>query len=323
MRNQHPTSNIEHRTSNESIRFDGRRSTFDVRCFLSILIVFTAALLVSACHPAPTVPPAPAEPPKMGTSSRTALERGIAAMTSTIASAAQEPAGMRVDIYLLQVPLGTISRNDDFWKRIDEHAVDVATYDLLYKNGVRVGQASTREWDHFRRLMDQYPAVTKSSSLVAAEGKPVELPLRKSLPSQDICYFDSANIMTGESFDESENVVTLTLQPAPRKPGTMRVAMCPVVRTMRKRIQFSPLNNEQEVLFTAPQKMYELNLRCDVPVDHFLVVAPSSESSWRTSIGNCFFITDGVAEKLENVLLIIPRPIRLEEMPAPTASASR
>ena len=229
---------------------------------------------------------------------------------------------MRVDLFLLQVPLGTVSRNDEFWKRIDEHAVDVATYDLLYKNGVRVGQASTREWDHFRRLMEQYPAVTKSSSLVAAEGKPIELPLRKNLPAQDICYFDSTNAMIGESFDEGENAVTLTLQPAPRKTGTMRVAMCPVVRSMRKRIQFSPLNNEQEVLFAAPQKLYDVNLRCDVPLDHFLVVAPSSESTWRTSIGNCFFITNGVAEKLENVLLIIPRPIHMKEVPTQSAAST-
>ena len=244
--------------------------------------------------------------------SRTALERGIAALTSTVASAAAEPASMRVDIFLLQVPHGTISRNEEFWKRIDEHAVDVATYDLLYRNGVRVGQAHTREWDHFRRVMDQYPAAFKSTTLVAAENKPVELPLRKSVQGQDICYFDSFNVLSGQSFDECENVITMTLQPAPRKPGVMRLALCPTVRSMRKRIQFSPMNNEQEVLFTTPEKIYDINLRCDVPVDHFLIVAPSSESAWRTSIGNQFFITEGAAEKLENVLLIVPHAIQID-----------
>ena len=269
------------------------------------------ALLLAGCHPAPTVPPTPTEPPRMSASS-TALERGIAALTSTVASAAAEPTSMRVDIFLLQVPAGTISRNEAFWKRIDEHAVDVATYDLLYRNGVRVGQAHTREWEHFRRVMDEYPAVSKSTTLVAAENKPVELPLRRNVRAQDICYFDSSNVLYGQSFDECENLIVMTLQPAPRKPGVMRLALCPVVREARKRIQFSPLNHEQEVLFTSPEKIYDVNLRCDIPVDHFLVVAPSSESTWRTSIGNSFFITEGAAERLENVLLIVPREIRLD-----------
>lgn len=268
-------------------------------------------LMLIGCHPAPTVPPTPAEPPKMS-ASRTALERGIAALTGTVASAAADPASMRVEIFLLQVPSGTISGNDAFWKRVDEHAVDVATYDLLYRNGIRVGQAHTREWDHIRRVMDQYPAISHSTTLVAAENKPVELPLRKGVPFQDICYFDSSNRLSGQSFDECENLVTMTLQPAPRKPGVMRLALCPTVRSMRKRIQFSPLNNEQEVLFASPEKIYDINLRCDVPVDHFLIVAPSSESAWRTSIGSQFFITEGAAEKLENVLLIVPHRMQLE-----------
>ncbi|MEO6437236.1 MAG: hypothetical protein ABIP55_15955 [Tepidisphaeraceae bacterium] len=289
---------------------------FDVRCsfFLSVLIGF---LVQSGCHPAaPTLPPSPTEPPKMS-ASKTALERGLAAMTGSVASAAQEPIGMRVDIYVLQVPQGTVSRNDEFWKRIDEHAVDVSTYDLLYKNGVRIGQGHAREWDHFRRVMDEYPAVTKSTSLVSVESKPVELPLRKDVTAQDICYFDAGNVLHGQSFDACENYLTITLQPAPRKPGTMRLALCPTVRSVRKRLQFSPLNHEQEVLFTAPEKLYNLNLSCDVPLDHFLVIAPSSEATWRTSVGNTFFITEGPAEKLENVLLVVPRLMRIEQVPNP------
>ena len=306
MRMQHRTSSIEHRTK-RSPEFDVRYLTFSVRCLSFLFLV----PLFAGCHPAPTVPPTPTEPPQMARS-RTALERGIAALTSTVASAAAEPASMRVDIFLLQVPHGNISRNEEFWKRIDEHAVDVATYDLLYRNGVRVGQAHTREWDHFRRVMDQYPAAFKSTTLVAAENKPVELPLRRSVQGQDICYFDSFNVLSGQSFDECENLITMTLQPAPRKPGVMRLALCPTVRSMRKRIQFSPMNNEQEVLFTAPEKIYDINLRCDVPVDHFLIVAPSSESTWRTSIGSQFFIAEGAAEKLENVLLIVPHAIQID-----------
>src|SRR4051812_45992675 len=47
----------------------------------------------------------------------------------------------KLDVYVLSLPLGTVSRNEEFWKRVNEQALDVATYDLLFKNGVRVGEA--------------------------------------------------------------------------------------------------------------------------------------------------------------------------------------
>ena len=75
-----------------------------------------------------------------------------------------------------------------------------------------------------------------------------------------------------------------------------------------------PLNNEQEVTFSYPERLYDMNLRADVPSDSFLVVAPSEEARWKTSIGNNFFVNDGTAERMENVLLIVPRGVRIEEV---------
>src|SRR5436190_8736987 len=40
--------------------------------------------------------------------------------------------------YQLTVPVGTVSRNENFWKRIDETALDPARYDLLRRNGMRL-----------------------------------------------------------------------------------------------------------------------------------------------------------------------------------------
>src|SRR5579859_514682 len=50
-----------------------------------------------------------------------------------------------LDIYDVTVPLGAISGNDEFWKRVDEDQVDVAAHDLLLKNGVRFGIAHDRD----------------------------------------------------------------------------------------------------------------------------------------------------------------------------------
>src|SRR5690348_9537112 len=45
------------------------------------------------------------------------------------------PLKVYMDVYQLSVPLGSVSRNEDFWKRLDENVIDVGTRDLLLKNG--------------------------------------------------------------------------------------------------------------------------------------------------------------------------------------------
>src|SRR6266540_3635103 len=139
------------------------------------------------------------------------------------------PTAIHVDIYQLSVPYGTVSRNEKFWKRIDEQCVDITTYDTLFKNGIRIGQAPTEEWQYFKNIMEDHPAVTRIDSLVSLEGKTVELPVRRQIHHQDIFYFDSAGILHGRTFDASENLITLVLQPAPRKRDTVRMTLCPVV----------------------------------------------------------------------------------------------
>ena len=280
------------------------------------LILSALTMSLAGCQPPAPIPPSPADPPKMSATPTKvkSLQQGDVALTSAAAYAAATANALRCEIYQLQVPFGTISRNADFWKHVDENAVDVATYDLLLKNGVRVGQAPVADWDYFRQIMSQYPAVTQQTSLVAAEAKPVELAVRKEQPFQDVWYFDARHELRGQSYDACENLLAVTFQQAPRKPQTMRVTLCPVVRSKTKRLEFSPLNNEMEVTYAAPTRLYDLNLRTDVSTDRFLIVAPSGEATWRGSIGNNFFAIDGPTERMENILLIIPTPIRIEQV---------
>src|SRR5687768_15514978 len=208
----------------------------------TLAISLIALALTSACTPPGQVPtqPPPAEPKPRMDKPKMLVHRGPA----VAASSTNAPRQLQVDLYQLQVPYGTISRNTQFWKRIDEQSVDVSTYDVLFKNGVRVGEAPIAEWDYFRQVMEEHPAVTKANTLVGQEGKPLELPLRKEVRGQDIFYFDAENQLQGRTFEQSENVIALTMQSAPRKADTLRIALCPVVRSARKRLQYSAINNE-------------------------------------------------------------------------------
>jgi hypothetical protein len=156
------------------------------------------------------------------------------------------------------------------------------------------------------------------NTLVAPEAKPIDLPLRRQVESQMIFYYDGANTLHGRSYDRCENFITMTFQPAPRKPRTVRLALCPVVRTLRKKIEFFPSlekdKQEMELAFVTPERLYDLNLRADIPISSFFIVAPSGEAGWPTSMGNTFFVEEAPAEKMETVLLLVPKLVKMEEI---------
>lgn len=220
---------------------------------------------------------------------------------------------VQLDLYRITVPFGTISANEALWKSIDEQCVDVATYDLLFKNGLRVGRAATAQWDAIARLIAENPATTRKSAFVAAEAKSLTLPMKHGDDVEHIFYYDARNTLLGRSYERWENYMELSFQNAPRKPMHVRIALVPAVRSLRKRLEFNFRNEEQPVIeYVAPERMYDLNLRADLPPDTFLIVAPSSEGRWPTSIGSSFLLADSPAERMEQVLVIVPKPLVLD-----------
>jgi hypothetical protein len=224
-----------------------------------------------------------------------------------------------MDVFQLRMPLGAISRSEEFWKHVDEQRVDVGTYDLLRKNGWRTGIAPSSEWSYFLDIIEAYPASPKPTRIAAApggDGAALELTMNKAIPYQVISYFNDENRLFLRSFEECENLVNVSLQQAPRKPGEARVSVCPTVRATYRRYEAINRNDgtEKEFVYHRPERLYDLNCQVDIPVDHFFVVAPSPEVKWRTSLGATFLVQDGPADRYEQVLLLVPHVEDLEEV---------
>ncbi len=213
----------------------------------------------------------------------------------------------QVDVYQLAVPFGTFSDNEPFWRRVNEQCVDVGTYDLLYKNGIRVGEAPLGELKEFRKYIAEVTPAQRLT-VTATEVRNVEVPMKKDLPEQAIFYFDGANQVIGHSFERSENVISIAFQPTPRRPGHLRLTICPVVRSQKKVLQAGPRNDTREFEFVHPERMYELNMKVDIPRESFLIVTASNDAARPTSVGRAFLTLDAPAERMEQVLLILPKP---------------
>jgi hypothetical protein len=220
---------------------------------------------------------------------------------------------IQLGVYRITVPAGSISGSPQFWKHIDEHAVDIPTYDLLYKNGVRVGVAAASEWDYFKEILDQHPAKTQPGAFSGVHVQDIDLEMKLKVPYQDLFYFDTNGDLVGRSFDRCDNLLRVSFQVAPRKPGTVRLGICPVVRSLRERIVAVGDINTVSRQFIHPEQFYELNLTADIPIDGFLVVAPSPEGKWPSTLGNNFLINDGPTEQTETLMIFRPITYRQRE----------
>lgn len=208
--------------------------------------------------------------------------------------------------YKITVPAGAISRSDDFWKRIDEHAVDVATYELLFKNGIRVGVAPSSEWEFLKGILEQNPAITQPSAFTGREGKDLDIELKKNILFQNLFYWDGRGDLVGRTYERAENFIRIAFEPAPRKHGQVRLTICPVFRSMREVVVPVGSVNTTSYQFKKPEQIYDMNLVADVPLDNFLVMAPSVEGQWNTSMGSVFLGNEGPAAKTETILVFRP-----------------
>jgi hypothetical protein len=214
--------------------------------------------------------------------------------------------------YQLTIPAGTVSRNEDFWKRVDENVLSPGAYDLLRRNGMRIGEAPVSQLESLRSMLQEVDGSGKQMGTIGADVKNVELSMRKDVQFETVNYYGRNNELSGRTFDKSENVFNISYRRTPRKLDQMRLSLVPMVRSMKKRLEYTAKNDEIEISYIAPVKFY-MDITVDLPMDKFLVLAPSDTSELPTIIGHQFFIQDQAAEQMETVLIFMAQPFRIDE----------
>lgn len=219
------------------------------------------------------------------------------------------PLVFHVRIFLFPVPDGTFSGNEEFWKRINEQLFDVPTTDLLYKNGLRVGEAPLSELETFGKYMEGVLPL-QDIQIPALQGG-TQLEMRMGLMQQTIFYLDKRNQSIGQSYEGSDNLLNVNFEAAPRKPKHVRLSLVPMVRAARKMLHYTTQNGEQEIAYDNPEFFFDLNFKVDLPPDRFLVVTPSPDAARPSSVGNAFFKKETQTERQEQVMIIISEPVEL------------
>jgi hypothetical protein len=214
---------------------------------------------------------------------------------------------VHLDVYTLELPVGTVSDSKAFWESVDEQAVGVDLEDRLSRSGIRTGLAPKSQGMFFSQFFDKQVIHRRCTTVNGLRAETVPLELGGQIDREDLFYFDPRGQNPGRTFDRCTNSMTIGFGPAPRDPGGVRLTVCPVVKCEREHLQYTSLNREFEVPATDDMvRLYDIGFSVDCPQDSFFIIAPSPDA-WRpSSIGGRFLIHEDKSERLERVIVIVP-----------------
>ncbi len=214
---------------------------------------------------------------------------------------------LAVQVYVLELPRGRVSANEPLWRRIDEHAVDPGAYDVLWANGVRAGVAPLSELNHIRDTLGIETALRLDILGRGIGRQAKEFPVEADVPEKTLFWFDEAKRSQGRTFLRCETLMSVAFEPSPGRLESVRLSMTPVVRSMQPRIVVTPAGDDYTIESVKETNLLDLQLQVDVPLGHFLIVSPSDEATWETSLGRQFFTSERQGERFERVFLLIPQ----------------
>jgi hypothetical protein len=225
---------------------------------------------------------------------------------------------MTPTVYRLQMPFGSNSRDEGFWKLVTEDIVDVPTAQRLMRNGLRVGRANIADWPAFLKVLNAEGAmkisVSHTTSLWGFGDAPFDM--TEVMPEETLFVYDEHGLEM-RSYDDCKNVFSIAFSWAPRKLRTMRVTICPVVKCTRTRMDYTLSDNPHPLQIDPTEHLYNLNLSADVPPGEFMVVGTSTATEDPNRIGSRFLTRDGPNQRFEEVLIIVGESVTTTGMKAP------
>ncbi len=222
---------------------------------------------------------------------------------------------VHLDIYTLDLPMGSVSKSKTFWMRVDEQAVGAEAADRLFRSGIRCGTAPKSEGLFFSQFFDKRSNRSRQTTVDTIREGTIELNLKKNVDGQDLFFINSRGQLQGRSYGQCSDNFSLSFGPTPRVMGSVRLTLCPVVTSERQRLQFTSLNDEYETPMQDVDRLYDISVNVDVTDDSFFIVAPSPDADTSDTVGGRFLIEKGKSQQFEQVLVIVPVFLRFDGKP--------
>jgi hypothetical protein len=230
------------------------------------------------------------------------------------------PAVLHLDVYLVDVPAESVSRDEAFWRNVDENAVGAAADQRLLRNGIRCGVAPRAQWRSFADIFSKELLRSRRSKVNGTTTQTVELDVDQPVDREDVWCLDAYGQWEGRTYEEATNGVALTFGPTPRVPGSARLTLCPIVKRQRNHLSFTAMNQPYDEPMADVVRLYDLGLTVDVPADGFFILAPGPLADpVDQTVGGRFLVRRAAGARREQVIVAVPSFLPLDGTPVDVA----
>jgi hypothetical protein len=276
----------------------------------AIIPLLLAALLSAGCPPTDTQQVRP-QPPETLTDEELAKGRTLFAGDGGNERGAHEERYLllvRMRMFTIEVPVGTVSGSEDLWSYLDEEPIDSVRLSTLARNGFRIGRGRRDTWPDVAAILSRLTGrPLKATTLHTKPGSVVPIVLKQDQPEQTIFTFFDDRTLSGADYPAGDNLLSVYCTVNYDQPTELIVTGMPQLRSSYRKPKVirdaGPLR-----LVRKPVHYTFQPLLWQIPVNSrdFIMIGPGTQSRRPNSVGRHFLNRTKGGMEFETVLVLLP-----------------
>lgn len=215
---------------------------------------------------------------------------------------------VRLNATAVAFPVGTLTRSETIWSKLNSKPWPADTRALLSLNGLRVGLLKGDAWPDLAKTFTDLRGIRlKSTSLPAFAASPVRVFLQREDLHQTIFTFRLNGTMFGMDYPPGDMLMSVNCIADPANPFQVTLGAIPIVQSARTKMRYTKTGGRYT--FIQRPDMYafgEAAAQATIASTDVVVIGPGIGAERASSVGNRFFFRQVDGAMFETVLLLTP-----------------
>lgn len=218
---------------------------------------------------------------------------------------------VKLDIALtmlhVQTPRAHLARVEKIWSYVREDAISAVEARRLQRNGMRVGIGRDESWAEIQDVLATIPGVRHVAlpPVRVPPNYPLALELDREPRTQTLFHVGEDEILTGESWPDSRNVLRISYALDLARVSGVRLMVVPEVRQRREGWKWVVTDaGVAQVPHYAGRAFATAGFTVALSPGEFLVIAPNRDATAYGLLGGAFLTSEADGQRLDSLVLI-------------------